>query len=166
MTREAKTNDTADPELEMSSGLASGVRGELLSYQFYPVITLSRSMSRTPHLSSLKCKNVDKLVVLQQWHLVTCRGETLSQHLDSERVRERATPEESQQNRTVQTAARPEPAWSSQTTLYTTTITMPEINSNLVRWDKRYQNENKIFSHFCFRASSPVPIFHYSSGSS
>ena len=62
----------------------------------------------------------------------------MSQHLDSERVRERATPEESQQNRTVQTAARPEPAWSSQTTLYTTTITMPEINSNLVRWDKRY----------------------------
>ena len=105
MTREAKTNDTADPELEMSSGLASVVEGELLSYQLCPVITITGSMSRTSHLTTLKCR------MLTSWlfycHTMTCSDmwghveETqrdTERHLDSERERECARPEESEQN--------------------------------------------------------------------
>ena len=99
MTIEAKTNDAADPELEMSSGLASVVEGELLSYQLCPVITIRGSMSRTSHLTTLKCR------MLTSWlfycHTMTCsdmwghvegRGDT-KRHRETQRdtltVRER-----------------------------------------------------------------------------
>ena len=56
MTMEAKTTDSTDPELEMSSG-GTGL-GELLSYQLYPVITTTQAQcqgSLSSPLYNVKC---------------------------------------------------------------------------------------------------------------
>ena len=58
MTMAAKTTD---PELEMSSGGGAG-REKYYFYQQRPVITLTRSMSRTHHLSTFQYKMLSSLL--------------------------------------------------------------------------------------------------------
>ena len=74
------------PAVQRSSGPA-----RIIIININPSSHLTGSMSRTSHLSPhhLKMGNVDKLVVLQQWHVVMLEETHCdeSQHLDSERAR-------------------------------------------------------------------------------
>ena len=73
-------------DVQRSSGPA-----RIIIININPSSHLTGSMSRTSHLSPhhLKMGNVDKLVVLQQWHVVMLEETHCdeSQHLDSERAR-------------------------------------------------------------------------------